>query len=486
MTKSTRFPENFLWGGAIAANQCEGAVLEDGKQWSEADAMPNGVFKNPVIPPPDNYLKKTGIDFYHKYKDDIAMFAEMGFKVFRFSISWSRIFPNGDDLTPNQAGLDFYDDLLSELEKYKIIPLVTISHYEMPLNLSTKYGGWKNRKLIDFYMHYANTIFNYYKGRIKYWITFNEINMIIHAPFNGGGLLADESGHVSFNDMYQAAHHQLVASARATKLAHTIDSENQIGCMIAGAPVYPLTSNPEDSIAALWKDRKQSFFADVHCRGYYPSYIFRYFEENNISFEITAQDKEDLKNTVDFISISYYSSDCATSDESKIIKARGNIASAIKNPYLTKNEYGYQIDPVGLRYILNQLYDRYQLPIFIVENGVGAKDQLVKDENGNNTVYDTYRIDFLRQHLLQVSEAIHDGVDILGYTSWSPIDMVSQSECSIEKRYGYIYVDLNDNGEGSLKRYKKQSFDWYKKVISTNGESLSNPIDCDQKGFLSI
>ena len=476
MTNNTRFPENFLWGGAIAANQCEGAVLEDGKKWSEADAMANGVFRDPIIPPPEKYLKKTAIDFYHRYKEDIALFAELGFKVFRFSLSWSRIFPDGEETTPNQAGLDFYDKVLDELDKYHIVPLVTISHYEMPLNLSVKYGGWKNRKLIDFYLHYAETVYNHYKGRVNYWITFNEINMIIHAPFNGGGLLPDESGEVSLNDMYMASHHQLVASARATKLAHKIDPKNQVGCMIAGAPVYPLTSNPNDSIAALWKDRKQSFFADVHCRGYYPSYIFRYFEENNISFEITEQDKEDLKDTVDFVSISYYSSDCATSDESKVVKARGNIASAIKNPYLTKNEYGYQIDPVGLRFILNQLYDRYQLPIFIVENGVGARDQLVKDEDGNYTVYDIYRMDFLKQHLLQVLEAIHDGVNVLGYTSWSPIDMVSQSECSIEKRYGYIYVDMNDQGEGSLARYKKQSFGWYQKVIATNGESLAESL----------
>lgn len=476
MINHTYFPENFLWGGAIAANQCEGAVLEDGKKWSEADAMANGVFKDPIIPPPEKYLKQTAIDFYHRYKEDIALFAEMGFKVFRFSLSWSRIFPDGDDILPNQSGLDFYDKILDELEKYNIIPLVTISHYEMPLNLSLKYGGWKNRKLINLYMHYADTVLNYYKDRVKYWITFNEINMIIHAPFNGGGLLADKSGEVSLNDMYQAAHHQLVASARATKLAHEINPQNQIGCMIAGAPVYALTSNPDDFIQALWKDRKQSFFADVHCRGYYPSYIFRYFEEHQISFEITEEDLSDLKHTVDFISISYYSSDCATSDKSKIVNARGNIASAIKNPYLHKNEYGYQIDPVGLRYILNQLYDRYQLPIFIVENGIGAKDTLIKDDNGEYTVHDTYRIDFLRQHLLQVSEALHDGVKVLGYTSWAPIDLVSQSECSIEKRYGYIYVDMNDRGEGSLNRYKKQSFNWYKEVISTNGESLLNDI----------
>lgn len=467
-----KFPDNFLWGGAIAANQCEGAALEDGKKWSCADAMPNGVFREPVIPPPENYLKKTAIDFYHCYKDDIALFAEMGFKVLRFSLSWSRIFPDGDDLEPNEKGLRFYDNMIDELEKYGIEPMITISHYEMPLNLSTKYGGWSNRKLIDFYLRFARTVFLRYKGRVRYWLTFNEINMILHAPFNGGGLLSLDGGEITLNQMYQAAHHQLVASALATKLAHEICPDYMVGCMIAGAPVYPLTSNPEDVMAALWKDRKSLFFADVHARGRYPEYIMRYFNENNISITITIQDQADLKNTVDFISISYYSSDCATADVSKQIKARGNIASAVRNPYLKKSDWGYQIDPIGLRYILNQLYDRYQLPLFIVENGVGAKDELIPDAKGGYTVDDEYRIDFLRQHLLQVREAIEDGVPVLGYTSWAPIDLVSQSECQIEKRYGYIYVDRDDQGDGTLNRYKKKSFFWYKGVIATNGECL--------------
>lgn len=474
-TKTT-FPENFLWGGAIAANQCEGAVREDGKGFSCADAMPHGVFKDPVIPPPEFYLKQTAIDFYHRYKEDIALFAEMGFKVFRFSIAWSRIFPTGEELLPNEKGLAFYDSMLDELEKYGIEPLVTISHYEMPLNLATKYGGWENRKLIELYLNFARTAFKRYKGRVKYWLTFNEINMILHAPFNGGGLLPKDGQPITPEQKYQAAHHQLVASALATKLGHAIDPENKIGCMIAGSAVYPLTSRPEDAMAAIWKDRKSLFFADVHCRGKYPAYIKRYFNENGISFTVTNEDRAALQNTVDFISISYYSSDCATAAPQNAETTRGNIANAVKNPYLVRNDWGYQIDPIGLRYIMNQLYDRYQLPIFIVENGIGAHDELVPDGKGGYTVNDIYRIDFLRRHLLQVREAIEDGVPVLGYTSWAPIDLVSQSECQLEKRYGYIYVDRNDKGEGTLERYRKRSFYWYKEVIATNGGALAEEV----------
>lgn len=470
--EQNRFPKEFYWGGAIAANQCEGAVLEDGKKWSTADALPDGVFGDVCIPPREEYLKKEGIDFYHRYKEDIALFGEMGFKMLRISFAWSRIFPDGDEKEPNEKGLEFYDHLFDEMEKYGIEPMVTLSHYEMPLHLAEKYGGWSNRELIDFYLHYAETVYRRYKDRVKYWLTFNEINMILHAPFNGGGIMGIPE-EISKQDLYQAAHHQFVASARATLLGHQINPKFQIGCMIAGSSCYPLTPHPDDVQAAVEKDRKTLFFADVHVRGRYPGYMMRYFEENGIHLTITAQDKVDLENVVDFISISYYSSDCATADSSKQIKARGNIASAIKNPYLKVSDWGYQIDPKGLRYILNQLYDRYQRPIFIVENGIGAKDELIQDGNGSYTVNDLYRIDFLKQHLLQVLEAIRDGVPVMGYTSWGPIDLVSNSECQMEKRYGYIYVDRNDKGKGSLERYRKQSFHWYKKVIATDGASLN-------------
>lgn len=466
MNKEIQFPSDFLWGGAIAANQCEGAVLEDGKLYSTADALPYGVFGEITIPPKKDYLKKIGIDFYHKYKDDIELLSQMNFKIMRISIAWSRIFPNGDDQTPNMEGLKYYDDLINELKKHNIAVMITLSHYEMPLNLATQYGGWKNRKLIDFYLRYAKVVIDRYKDNVKYWLTFNEINMTLHAPFNGAGIQGDINS-IDQNILYQAIHHQFVASALIKKYAHDTDSTLMIGCMIAGSPIYPLTSNPDDVLAAIDKERKTLFFADVHARGKYPNYMKRYFDEHNIHIDITAQDRIDLKNTVDFISLSYYSSDCATADESKHKKARGNIASAIKNPYLSISEWGYQIDPKGLRILLNQLYDRYQLPLFIVENGMGFRDVL---ENGQ--VHDPYRINFFKEHLLQLYEALQDGVEVLGYTSWAPIDLVSNSECQMEKRYGFIYVDRDDNGQGTLKRYKKDSFNWYRDVIASKGSRL--------------
>ena len=471
--KTNLFPEGFLWGGATAANQMEGAVREDGKEYSTADALTHGVFGEPSIPPQGFYLKETGIDFYHRYKEDVALFAEMGFKVLRVSIAWSRIYPNGDDLTPNEKGLQFYDDLFDELAKCGIQPLVTMSHYEMPLHLATEYGGWTNRKCIDFFAQYVRTIVERYKNKVHYWLTFNEINMMLHAPFNGGGVQG-KAEELPPTVLYQAIHHQLVASALATKIAHEIDPDCMVGCMIAGSPHYPLTCEPDDVLEAMEKDRESLFFADIHVRGQYPAYMKRIFAEKNVQLDITAEDREVLKNTVDFISFSYYMSYCATADPEKNILSQGNILSAVKNPYLPESEWGWQIDPKGLRYILNQFYDRYQLPLFIVENGLGAKDVLVTGSDGTPTVQDGYRIDYLKQHLLQVAEAIKDGVDVMGYTAWGCIDLVSNTSNQMSKRYGFIYVDRNDDGSGTLKRYKKQSFDWYKNVIATNGQALLN------------
>ena len=467
------FPKGFLWGGAIAANQCEGAVLEDGKGYSTADALPEGVFGNEAIPPLDNYLKKNAIDFYHRYKEDIALFAQMGFKVLRLSIAWSRIFPHGDETVPNEKGLQFYDDVFDELAKYGIQPLVTLSHYEMPLYLATNYGGWVNRKVIDFYLNFAQVCFERYCNKVKYWLTFNEINVILHAPFNGGGIKG-KADEINPEVLYQAIHHQFVASAQATKIAHKINPNFKIGCMIAGSPIYPLTPQPEDIQETVRRDRESLFFADVHVRGKYPGYMLRFFEENHIHLEITKEDEEILKNTVDFISFSYYMSYCATADEKLNQQARGNVMSGVKNPYLKESEWGWQIDPKGLRYILNQFYDRYQLPLFIVENGLGAKDILVVDEQYGYTVNDDYRIDYLKEHLKQVLEAIKDGVEVLGYTSCGPIDIVANTKCQVSKRYGYIYVDVHDDFSGTLARYPKKSFWWYQKVIATNCESLND------------
>ena len=463
------FPKNFLWGGATAANQMEGAYLEDGKGLSIQDLLPHGVATPRTDEPTPDNLKLIGIDFYHRYKEDIRLFAEMGFKVFRMSIAWARIFPNGDDAEPNEKGLEFYDRVFDECHKYGIEPLVTLSHYETPLALSKKYDGFRNRKTIDLFVKYAETVFKRYKGKVKYWLTFNEINTIMTEPFLSGGIWTDKT-KLSLGDKLQAIHHELVASAAATKTAHEIDPENKIGCMVLALPTYPLTPDPADVLKAMENNHTNLLFTDVQARGYYPSYATRWYREKNITLEITPEDEEILKNSVDFVSFSYYWSLCASADPTK--SKEMYFSTATPNPYLKATDWGWQIDPQGLRYILNEFYERYQKPLFIAENGLGAHDTLVKDQNGDYTVIDDYRIDFLRQHLLQVEEAIADGVDIMGYTSWGCIDLVSASTAEMEKRYGFIYVDRDNEGRGTLERYKKKSFYWYKKVIETNGASL--------------
>ena len=474
-----KFPKNFLWGGATAANQYEGAYNLDGKGLSVQDVTPKGGVpaspgdRNPLItegPTPDN-LKLEGIDFYHRYKEDIALFAEMGFKVYRTSIAWSRIFPNGDELEPNEAGLQFYDNLFDELAKYGIEPLITLSHYETPLHLARHYNGWANRDLIGFYERYVRTVFTRYKDKVKYWLTFNEINSVLHAPFMSGGI-ATPAEDLSKQDLYQAVHHELVASALATKIGHEINPDFKIGCMVLAMPAYPMTPKPEDVLAAREFENQNYLFSDIHARGKYPAYINRFFKENGIEIEFAPGDKELLaENTVDFISFSYYMSVVAAHDPENYASGRGNLLGGILNPHLASSEWGWQIDPVGLRLVLNSFYDRYQLPLFIVENGLGAKDVLVDGPNGP-TVEDDYRIDYLKQHLQQVGEALEDGVELLGYTTWGCIDLVSASTAELSKRYGFIYVDRNDDGSGTLARYKKKSFDWYKEVIATNGDSL--------------
>lgn len=461
---STTFPNDFLWGGAIAANQVEGAYRQDGKGLSTSDCTPNGLFGE-IIDRNQHQIssiKDTAIDFYHRYPEDIALFAEMGFSCLRVSIAWTRIFPNGDEQQPNEQGLAFYDKLFDEMAKHNIQPLVTLSHYEMPYHLVTQYGGWGNRQVIEFFTHYAKVVFERYKDKVKYWLTFNEINMSLHEPFTGVGLDRNSSKQ----QIYQAIHHQLVASGRAVKLCHQIIPDAKIGNMLLGAVAYPLTPKPEDVWAAHQENHGWLFFGDVQVRGYYPTYMHRYFKQNSIDLSITEQDIEDLKNTVDFVSFSYYMSCCATADPS--LKTKGNILDMVPNPYLKASEWGWQIDPVGIRYLLNMLYERYQKPLFIVENGLGAKDKLETD----GTINDDYRINYMNDHLVQIHEAIEDGVEVMGYTSWGPIDLISASKAEVTKRYGFIYVDLNQDGTGSLKRYKKRSFYWYKSVIASKGAVL--------------
>ena len=467
----TVFPKGFLWGGATAANQFEGAYSEDGKGLSVQDVTPQGGFGPITEEPTEDNLKLKGIDFYHRYKEDIALFAEMGFKVFRLSIAWSRIFPKGDELEPNEAGLAFYDRVFDELEKYGIEPLVTLSHYETPLHLAREYNGWANRDLISFYERYVRTVFERYQHRVKYWLTFNEVNSVLHAPFMSGGIVTPPE-ELSQQDLYQAVHHELVASALATKIAHEINPEMKVGCMVLAMPAYPMTSHPLDQLAVRQFENQNYLFSDIHVRGKYPNYIKRYFKDNNIEIQFADGDEELLLNhTVDFISFSYYMSVAQAHNPEAYTSGKGNIMGGITNPYLEASEWGWQIDPVGLRLVLNDFYDRYQLPLFIVENGLGAKDELVEGPNGP-TVEDDYRIDYLQKHLVQVGEAVKDGVKVMGYTTWGCIDLVSASTAEMSKRYGFIYVDRHDDGTGTLARYKKKSFDWYKEVIATNGEKL--------------
>ncbi len=398
------------------------------------------------------------------------MFAEMGFRVFRFSIAWSRIFPNGDEEVPNEAGLAFYDDLIDECRRHGMEPLVTLSHYETPYHLAKAYDGWCSRKLITFFQRYCKCVMERYKGKVHYWLTFNEINSILHNPYLSGGILTPKE-KLSKSALYQAIHHELVASALVTKMAHEIDPDNKVGCMVIGIPSYPLTPNPDDVIANMEQDRHNLYFTDVQARGAYPKYLNRYFKENGIQIQMEEGDEEILKNSVDFISFSYYMSTCGCADPNAHPQTAGNIIPGVANPYLPSSQWGWQIDPKGLRYLLNQFYDRYQKPLFIVENGLGARDELI-EKDGVLTVEDDYRIEYMREHLMQVEEAIEDGVEVMGYTSWGCIDLVSASTAQMSKRYGFIYVDRNDDGSGSMARYRKKSFYWYRDVIASNGASL--------------
>ena len=481
MTKGEHmaFPEGFLWGGATAANQCEGAYNEGGRGVANVDVMPHGADRQAVgcgtrkmLDFEDGYFypAQKAIDMYHHYKEDIALFAEMGFKTYRLSIGWTRIFPLGDEAEPNEEGLQFYEDLFRECKKHGIEPLVTITHFDCPIHLIKEYGGWRNRELIDMYKKLVTVLFTRYKGLVKYWLTFNEINMILHMPFMGAGLVFEE-GENQIAAKYISAHNELVASAWATKIGHEIDPENKIGCMLAAGSFYPYTCNPKDVREAQVRGQENYFFVDVQSRGYYPNYALKMLEREGVDVGMTEEDKQILaENTVDFISFSYYNTRTVASPDSGAENASGNAFASVKNSYLTYTDWGWPVDPLGFRITINEIYDRYQKPLFVVENGLGAIDE--PDENGY--VADDYRIDYLRKHIEQMKAAIEeDGVEMLGYTTWGPIDLVSAGTGEMSKRYGFIYVDRDDYGNGTLARSKKKSFFWYKKVIATNGEDLS-------------
>lgn len=481
-----QFPEGFLWGGATAANQYEGGWNLGGRGPATSDTYiavdPDkrkdmSHFGKPVsradvefalADQEGLYPKRWGSDFYHRYKEDIALFAEMGFKTFRLSIAWSRIFPKGDELEPNEEGLAFYDAVFDELNKYGIEPLVTLSHYEFPLHLALEYGGWKNRKVIEFFVRYAETVFKRYQGKVKYWLTFNEINILGMVGYLSGGLLF-EDGKNDLEAMYQAVHHQFIASSLATKAAHEIDPENKVGCMLARMENYAATCNPDDVLVALKKDQENLFYTDVQVRGAYPSYMKRFFKENNIQVVFEPGDEAILKQyPVDFMSFSYYMTSITRALPDKDKETAGNLILGEANPYLEASDWGWQIDPVGLRITLNKLYDRYQVPLFIVENGLGALDKVEAD----GSIQDSYRIAYLEKHIQQMYEAIEDGVELMGYTPWGCIDLVSASTSEMSKRYGFIYVDADDQGKGSFDRSRKASFYWYKDVIASNGANV--------------
>jgi len=465
--KST-FPKDFYWGGAIAANQAEGAYLEDGKLPSTADIKSRGFFGG-LKRDADYYPTHKAIDFYHRYKEDLKLFQEANFNIFRTSINWARIFPTGEEKEPNEKGLQYYEDLFKEAKKDGLTMMVTISHYETPLALVDKYGGWDNRAFIGFYLHFVQTLVTRYKGLVKFWLTFNEIGNTAVVPICWDSAGIDFNSEHLLQRMYQAAHHQFVASSLATKMIHEIDSDAKVGAMIAYKTVYPYTCKVEDVKAAEDAKRKEYFFSDVQARGYYPSYIWRYFEENDIHVKMEMGDEEIIRqHTIDFISFSYYRSRVvSTSYEEPAEKATDTLEGLV-NPYLPKTDWGWTVDPTGLRLALNDLYDRYQMPLFVVENGLGARDKIEED----GLINDAYRIAYMSGHIKAMKEAIADGVDLRGYTMWGPIDIVSNGTGQMSKRYGIIYVDLDDNGNGTGKRLKKKSFNWYREVIASNGEIL--------------
>ncbi len=477
------FPENFLWGGAVAANQCEGAYLEDGKGISISDVVMGGTNTiprkiTPIIEAGAYYPSHEAIDFYHHYKEDIAMFAEMGFKVFRFSINWTRIYPTGEEIEPNQKGLEFYDNVLTELERYGIEPLVTLSHYEAPFALTQKYNGWASREMIDAFVKYSKTVLEHFKGRVKYWLTFNEINVLTRplGALIGGAMLVDDSG--KFNNLdtdseqlrFQGLHHQFIASAKVCRMGREIDPAFRFGCMIAFHNYYTYTCSPDDSLLVQREDNLSNFYcSDVMVRGAYPFYAKRFWDEHHLYIKMEPEDAEILKNgCVDYYTFSYYQPVTAGMNPDKKDMTTGNIIGSIKNPYLERSDWGWEIDPKGLRCSLNHIYARYQIPLMVVENGLGATDVLSED----GKVHDDYRIRYLKMHVEQMREAVKDGVDLMGYTWWGPIDLVSMSTGEMKKRYGFIYVDKHDDGSGTLKRIRKDSFYWYKKVIETNGAVL--------------
>ncbi|RWR01710.1 aryl-phospho-beta-D-glucosidase [[Pantoea] beijingensis] len=479
MTSHQQLPKDFLWGGAVAAHQVEGGWDQGGKGVSIADVLSGGAHgvdrvMTDGVKPGYSYPNHQAVEFYSHYKQDIALFAEMGFKCFRTSIAWTRIFPNGDEQEPNEAGLQFYDDMFDELLKHNIEPVITLSHFEMPYHLVKEYGGWLNRKVVDFFAHFSRVVMQRYQHKVKYWMTFNEINNQRNwqYPLFGyccSGVVFTEHPNPE-QAMYQVLHHQFVASAQAVKIGHEINPELQIGCMIAMVPLYPWSCHPDDVMYAQEAMRERFLFGDVHVRGYYPSYILHEWARKGYHIEMQPDDAQTLREgCADYIGLSYYMSNAVQANAQGSGSAVAGFAGSVPNPHVKASDWGWQIDPVGLRYSLSALYERYQKPLFIVENGFGAIDK----PNADGFIEDDYRIAYLREHIEQMKKAVfYDGVDLMGYTPWGCIDCVSFTTGQYSKRYGFIHVDKNDDGSGTLARSKKKSFSWYQQVIASNGEKL--------------
>lgn len=485
MNNQVNFPKGFLWGGATAANQCEGAWNEDGKGLSFSDLLYGGHHQTRMKDAPafswtpdpmKHYAYHQGIDFYHHYQEDIALLAELGLKAFRMSIAWTRIYPKGDDEIPNELGLKFYDSVFDELEKYGIEPIVTLSHFEMPVHLITKYGGWKDKRLIELFDKFVRTVAERYKGRVKYWIPFNEMNRAIievdghwNVSFHTGFSL-DGTEENRAQLVMDGIHNQLIATSHAVKIIHEIDDVSKVGAMLLYHPMYPRTCKPEDVEAADSEERKQVFYtADLLTSGEYPYYMNKYLEEMNVINNISDDDFELMKaNPIDFIAFSYYHSMCMAKDPQAYKQIEGNIIGGIKNPYLDTSEGNWTIDALGLKIALHRLYDRYHLPLLIAENG--TKMTVYPDEN--NEIDDTAKIPYLKAHLKAVNEAMGEGVDCFGYCWWGPIDMVSASTGELRLRYGFIYVDIDDEGKGTFRRMKTKAFSWFQHLINTSGQAL--------------
>lgn len=485
------FPKDFLWGGATAANQFEGGWDEGGRGMTESDCSSSGSIKSlrsvtyrmpdgttgsvPMFAPlpagakldvieGEYYPYHDAVDFYHRHSEDIALLGEMGIKLFRMSIAWSRIFPTGMEDEPNQEGLNFYHTVFAELREQGIEPLVTLCHYDTPLHIEQELGGWENRATIELFDRFARCVMREFKDEVRYWLTFNEINSPLMMPSFLPNYPASK-----MRSNFQVLHNQFVASARAVRYAHEVRGDAMVGCMLAGRCSYPFTCDPADMINNLQGKQEALFYAgDTMVRGAYPSFARRLWEAWDVELDTEPSDFEDLASgCVDMVTFSYYSSSTSTT-HADVERASGNFSSGAKNPYLQYSQWGWSIDPTGLRYFLNELYDRYQKPLMVVENGLGAHDVLEED----GSVHDPYRIEYMREHVRAMGEALADGVDLIGYTPWGIIDLVSASTGQMAKRYGFVYVDRDDEGNGSFDRYRKDSFFWYQKAIASCGEDL--------------